>query len=185
MTTKTWRLFWGSGPARVPLQNGVGRYVQQLQRITFKFCKTHGGSLGMREYIEKDLVEFARHNPGVVVYLKPRRHRSPCLKAEYLNGEDDYISTQKHTCEDIKKWVEYLRCRSGYPVEHLINYHHTDHPSIQGPWTPWLHRDHKLNVVQYPNEELSTAHKVKKTATEELMELYEKQKMLTEMEKTS
>lgn len=36
-----------------------------------------------REYIEKELISFARENPGVVVYVKPRRHRSPCLKAEY------------------------------------------------------------------------------------------------------
>ena len=26
------------------MQNGVGRYVCQLKRITFRFCKEHGGS---------------------------------------------------------------------------------------------------------------------------------------------
>lgn len=68
-----------------------------------------------------------------------------------VNGGEEYISTHKHTCEDIGKWVEYLRCRSGYPVEHLIKDHHTNHPSIQGPWTPWLHRDPQINLAEYPN----------------------------------
>lgn len=35
------------------------------------------------EYIEQDLVDFASSNPSVVVYLKPRRHRSPVVVAEY------------------------------------------------------------------------------------------------------
>lgn len=30
------------------LHNGVGRYVCQLQRVTFKFCKEHPNSRGMR-----------------------------------------------------------------------------------------------------------------------------------------
>ena len=36
-----------------------------------------------RDFIEQDLVEFAKVNPGVVVYLKPRRHRGPVVVAEY------------------------------------------------------------------------------------------------------
>jgi hypothetical protein len=65
------------------LANGVGRYVCQLQRITFKFCKEHPASRGIREFIENDLIDFARKNPGVVVYLQPKRHRKPKLHAEY------------------------------------------------------------------------------------------------------
>jgi hypothetical protein len=36
-----------------------------------------------REFIEKDLLDFAHKYPGIVVYVKPRRHHSPCLSAEY------------------------------------------------------------------------------------------------------
>lgn len=39
--------------------------------------------MAFRDFIEKDLVEFAKQNPGVVVYLQPRRHRKPKLSAEY------------------------------------------------------------------------------------------------------
>lgn len=36
-----------------------------------------------RQFLENDLIDFAKDNPGVVVYVKPRRHRSPVIKAEY------------------------------------------------------------------------------------------------------
>lgn len=79
-------LFLKSGYPGAPLANGVGRYVKQLQRITIKFCKSHGCSRGVREFIEHDLVNFAKDNPGVVVYAKPRRHRTPVLSAEYCKN---------------------------------------------------------------------------------------------------
>lgn len=76
-------LFMKSGFIRAPLQNGLGRYIGQLQRITVKFCKNNGSSKGMRDFIENSLVDFAKANPGVVVYVKPRRHRTPVIVAEY------------------------------------------------------------------------------------------------------
>lgn len=68
---------------RTNLHNGVGRYVCQLQRVTLKFCKEHPNSLGMREFIEADLLNFARKNSGIVVYLQPIRHRRAKIFAEY------------------------------------------------------------------------------------------------------
>lgn len=40
----------------------------------------------MREFIEQEIVEFAKANPATVVYLRPRRHRDPSIVAEYVNG---------------------------------------------------------------------------------------------------
>lgn len=76
-------LFLKSGFPRAPLNNGLGRYVCQLKRITLKFCKNNGSSQGMRAFIENKLIDFAKTNPGVVVYVKPRRHRTPVMVAEY------------------------------------------------------------------------------------------------------
>lgn len=39
-----------------------------------------------RNFIEHDLINYAKENPGVVVYVKPRRHRHPILKAEYCKS---------------------------------------------------------------------------------------------------
>lgn len=76
-------LFRSCGVPLSVLSNGLGRYIPQCQRITLKFCKNHGSSLGMRAFIENDIVEFAKNNPSVVIYLKPRRHRGPVIVAEY------------------------------------------------------------------------------------------------------
>ena len=36
-----------------------------------------------RDFIEKYLLDFTKANPGIVIYLKPRRHRRPLLTADY------------------------------------------------------------------------------------------------------
>ena len=54
---------------------------------------------------------------------------------------------------------------------------HTDKPSIQGPWTPFTHKNPALNLVVFPSEELSKPLDVQKTATDTLIELFEKQKL--------
>ena len=41
------------------LHNGVGRYVCQLSRLTFKFCKRRGDSRGVR------LLPFARYRENI------------------------------------------------------------------------------------------------------------------------
>ena len=66
-----------------PLKNGLGRFIPQLMRITLKFCKEKPSSANVREFIEKDIVEFAKQNPGTAIYLKPRRNREPVVVAEY------------------------------------------------------------------------------------------------------
>ena len=44
-----------------------------------------------RSFLEHDLIDYAKQNPGVVVYVKPRRHRSPVLKAEYCKFINNYL----------------------------------------------------------------------------------------------
>lgn len=45
-------MFLKSAFPKSPLQNGLGRYICQLQRVTLKFCKNNGSSKGMRNFIE-------------------------------------------------------------------------------------------------------------------------------------
>uniref|UniRef100_A0A1B6MVF2 Large ribosomal subunit protein mL43 n=1 Tax=Graphocephala atropunctata TaxID=36148 RepID=A0A1B6MVF2_9HEMI len=168
-------LFMKSMFPRAPLRNGLGRYVCQLQRITLKFCKTHGGSKGMREFIETDLIDFARTNPGVVVYLKPRRFRVPCLWAEYLNGGEEYIGTNNMSKEEIARWIHWMRTKSGYQDMRYLSYWHTDSPTVQGVWSPFTHRDPALNVATFPMSENPTAERQPPSATELLLELYQQQ----------
>ncbi|KAL7631202.1 UNVERIFIED_CONTAM: hypothetical protein RMT77_018496 [Armadillidium vulgare] len=176
MSTRCRIMFWGCSYVKTPLQNGIGRYVPQLQRITFKFCKSSGPSHGMREYIEQNLLNFTKDNPHVVVYVKPRRKRAPCLKAEYLNGASEYVGAFNLSKEDISKWVEFLRTKSGETTtKFLMKRHHTDFPSVQGPWTAFTHKDPKINVTQLPNEELSEFKLPEPSGTEELLDIYWRQ----------
>ncbi|KAI8427120.1 hypothetical protein MSG28_014743 [Choristoneura fumiferana] len=171
-------LFLKSGFLRAPLQNGVGRYVCQLQRIVLKFCKSNGSSRGIRDYIEQDLVEFAEQNPGVVVYLKPRRHRAPIVVGEYLNGDRVWMSMHNKTHSEITKWIEVLRTQQGdVAATRLRKYQSTDHPSIQGPWTPFTFKLPELNTATLPNVKYGENNRLAPSATEQLRRLFEKQKL--------
>ncbi|KAG8229581.1 hypothetical protein J437_LFUL010173 [Ladona fulva] len=176
-------LFLPSGFPRAVLQNGLGRYICQLQRITIKFCKHHGASRGVRNFIENDLVDFARNHPGIVVYLKPRRHRSPVLSAEYLNGDKDYVCCHNFTVEEVRKWMSVLRTQQSGQTIRYRKMWHTDHPSIQGVWSPFTNKPPHINLETFPSENLSSAHPGP-TATQLLLDMYnaeiEKQKKESE-----
>ncbi|XP_014248775.1 39S ribosomal protein L43, mitochondrial [Cimex lectularius] len=169
-------LFMVSGFPRAPLQNGIGRYVCQLKRITLKFCKSNGDSKGFREFLETELVNFANKNPGVVVYVKPRRHRAPTLTAEYLNGQKDYINCHNFSKEEVYKWINLFTQRSGKEVMRYRKNWQTNNPSIQGIWTPTKFRDPKLNLTVFPIEGLNGPKNPKPTATQLLLEMFEKEK---------
>ncbi len=76
--------------------------------------------------------------------------------------------------EQICQWVEHFRTRSGVDIVRLRQDWHTDHPSIQGIWTPFTNRDTRLNVTEFPSEELGRCPNVQPSATEKLLE-YAKQ----------
>ncbi|CAO1419846.1 unnamed protein product [Diamesa hyperborea] len=167
-------IFLKSGFIRAPLQNGLGRFVGQLQRITMKFCKNNGSSKGMRDFVENGLLDFAKGNPGTAVYLKPRRHRTPVIVAEYLNGDRQWINCRNNTNEEISKWVNLLRLQSGDTSS--IRYRktwQTEQPTIQGVWTPFTSKNPAFNLVEFPEQKLSELLNKEQSATEKLLQLVE------------
>ncbi|GAB6023341.1 39S ribosomal protein L43, mitochondrial [Chamberlinius hualienensis] len=150
-----------SGFVKSVLQNGVGRFVCQLQRVTIKFCKAQGPSKGVREFIETDLVDFARKNPGTVILV--------------VNGKTDYISCHNFTKAEVVKHMDYLLCKSGIPIVRLRKFGHTDSPSIQGIWTPFDRIDPAMNIKSFPDDSL-TAVRHELSATEVLKNLAENAK---------
>lgn len=69
-----------------PFQNGVSAFSPQLHRITLRFCKQSESSVGVRNFIDNGLVDFARENPTCAVYVVPGRQCTPTVRAEYANG---------------------------------------------------------------------------------------------------
>lgn len=95
-----------------------------------------------------------------------------------VNGEKTWISCHNLTKEEIIKWMNLIRTQAGDTSG--IRYRklqHTDFPSIQGPWTPYTFRDPALNLAEFPNEDLSKVLRQPKTATENLVELFKRQKL--------
>ncbi|KAJ1140810.1 hypothetical protein NDU88_007148 [Pleurodeles waltl] len=131
------------------LQNGVGRYICQLKRLTLVFSKDARNSRGAREFIEENVVDFAKLNPGIVMYVTPQKCSHPKLIAEYLNGavKEELITSK--SAEEIVQLVQKMANQSGLDIIRIRKMYHTDSPSIQGQWHPFINKPTHLNVKAF------------------------------------
>jgi large subunit ribosomal protein L43 len=146
--------------------------------VTLKFCKSGGNSKGLRDFIEENLIDFTRTNPSVVVYLKPRMHKTAVMVCEYLDGSYHWQNMYKMQKEEIGNWLNFMTARSGQPIKVFDKDVATDWPSIQGAWHPFLNKPTELNVESFPNPQRSTFVSEKMTATQKLIQMLEEQKQL-------
>ncbi|XP_042313582.1 39S ribosomal protein L43, mitochondrial [Sceloporus undulatus] len=128
------------------LRNGVGRYLVQLQRLTLTLSRDAQSSRGAREYIEEKVVDFARQNPGIVVYVTPKKCRVPTVVAEYLNGTVKEETLTSKTADEIAQIIYKLANQSGLEIIRIRKPFHTDNPSIQGQWHPFTNKPSVLSV---------------------------------------
>uniref|UniRef100_A0A2R9CEH6 Large ribosomal subunit protein mL43 n=1 Tax=Pan paniscus TaxID=9597 RepID=A0A2R9CEH6_PANPA len=122
------------------LHNGLGRYVQQLQRLSFSVSRDGASSRGAREFVEREVIDFARRNPGVVIYVNSRPCCVPRVVAEYLNGAVREESIHCKSVEEVSTLVQKLADQSGLDVIRIRKPFHTDNPSIQGQWHPFTNK---------------------------------------------
>ncbi|XP_029934481.1 large ribosomal subunit protein mL43 [Myripristis murdjan] len=135
------------------LHNGVGRYVCQLKRISIIFSKKAQSSLGVRDFIEEGVVDYAKKNPGTVVYVSPQTCRIPKIVAEYLNGNVREETVTNKTSQQISELVTKLASQSGLDIIRIRKPFHTDSPSIQGLWHPFTNRAPTVGPVRPPTQE--------------------------------
>ncbi|CAB1312010.1 unnamed protein product [Coregonus sp. 'balchen'] len=113
------------------LQNGVGRYVCQLKRISLIFSKNGQSSLGAR---------------------------IPKIVAEYLNGNVKEEAITSKTSQQIAELITKLTNQSGLDIIRIRKPIHTDSPSIQGQWHPFTNRPPSIGPIgpqkQQANERL-------------------------------
>ncbi|KAG8586685.1 hypothetical protein GDO81_005450 [Engystomops pustulosus] len=131
------------------LHNGVGRYVCQLKRLTLVFSKDAQPSRGAREYIEEKVVDFAKQNPGIVVYISPKPCRVPKLVGEYLNGSVREEDINSKTAEEIAQLIQKMANQSGLDIIRIRKPYHTDNPSIQGQWHLFTNKPTSLNLQSF------------------------------------
>nr|XP_046232460.1 39S ribosomal protein L43, mitochondrial [Scatophagus argus] len=135
------------------LQNGVGRYVCQLKRISLIFSKKAQSSLGVREFIEEGVVDYAKKNPSTVVYVSPQSGRIPKIVAEYLNGSVREEVVTNKTSLQISELMTKLTNQSGLDVIRIRKPFHTDSPSIQGQWHPFTNRPPSIGPIRPQKQE--------------------------------
>jgi large subunit ribosomal protein L43 len=72
-----------------------------------------------------------------------------------VNGSSKVIPLKNSDVEDIQKWVDRLRSESGKKLEKNTRRWHTDNPSIQGTWTPFIHNSScRLDIEEKAKEKL-------------------------------
>uniref|UniRef100_A0A3P8RC15 Large ribosomal subunit protein mL43 n=1 Tax=Astatotilapia calliptera TaxID=8154 RepID=A0A3P8RC15_ASTCA len=152
---------------RSVLQNGVGRYVCQLKRISIVFSKKAQSSLGARDFIEEGVVDYANKNPGTVVYVSPQPCRVPKIVAEYyikqrekelrlqasvkefkVNGNVREETITSKTSQQISELLTKLTNQSGLEIIRIRKPFHTDSPSIQGLWHPFTNRPPSIGPLR-------------------------------------
>ncbi|CAN9508645.1 unnamed protein product [Ophioblennius macclurei] len=135
---------------RSVLHNGLGRYVTQLKRVSVLFSRKAQSSLGVRDFIEDGVVDYAKKNPGTVVYVSPQPCRIPKIVAEYLNGTVREEAITNKTSQEILELLTKLSNQSGLEVIRIRKPQHTDSPSIQGQWHPFVNRPPSIGPIRPP-----------------------------------
>ena len=92
-----------------------------------------------------------------------------------VNGYSETINLAGLSDEVVCQWVGQMRGRSGVQIQRLIKDWHTDTPSIQGVWHPFLFKDTSRSVADLRDKSLHEFKPLKKTATEKLLQLYKEQ----------
>ncbi|ELR62000.1 39S ribosomal protein L43, mitochondrial, partial [Bos mutus] len=126
----------------------LGPTCRQRQRLSFSLSRDAPSSRGAREFVEREVTDFARRNPGVVIYVNPRPCCVPRVVAEYLNGAVREESLNCKSVEEIATLVQKLADQSGLDVIRIRKPFHTDSPSIQGQWHPFTNKPTALGGLR-------------------------------------
>lgn len=80
--------------------------------------------------------------------------------------------------DEITQWIGLMKGRSGVEIKRLRKEWHTDSPSIQGAWHPFMFKNTEVNVMDIRDKKLSEYVSPYKSATQKLLEMQEAQKQL-------
>lgn len=113
-----------------------------------------------------------------MVYIKPRRNRAAVVVSEYLNGDRHWKCVNSYSEELLTKWLGVMTTQhANAGATRLQQLWYTDCPSIQGAWTPFTHQNPELTTAQFPDAKYSAPINQEPTATEKLLELFQKQQL--------
>ena len=99
-----------------------------------------------------------------------------------VNGNSHKTRLSNMDMDEICKWIELARTRSGVEIVRKTAPFQTHYPSIQGVWHPFLFKDPSVNLKTFPDSEYGSYPVNEMTATERVLQLAERMKQL-ELEK--
>lgn len=95
-----------------------------------------------------------------------------------VNGNSHTTNLKGMDMDEICKWVELARTRSGVDVVKKTKPFQTHVPSIQGVWHPFLFKDPAVNLRTFPDPHYGRFTVNQVTATERVLQLAERMKQL-------
>jgi len=126
------------------------RGVRQLRELLVRFSDIDGSSKGIREWMQKNLLDLANKNPHISFQVETIRNRHPILRANYLNGNSKTIGVKNLTPKEINEYAEFLNNQIGRKMS-STGYAKpvvSRNPSIQGEWHERMDLiDLKFNVI--------------------------------------
>ncbi|KAG5192450.1 thioredoxin-like protein [Tribonema minus] len=112
------------------------RGVMQLQRIHIRYCDWGGSSQGMRDFIGRELVAFAKAVPHCEIITEVRRNRHPIIRADYLTGIPKTLGVKNEAPSAIRDFLHRLRTTTGRKQRRFDKPVVSRLPSVQGAWDP-------------------------------------------------
>jgi large subunit ribosomal protein L43 len=135
----TWTDKWGV--PRLSPANGVGHFILPVQRLYFSYCSHRGDSEGMKEYLSKQLKQFAEANPGVEVVVESRWGHAPLIRGYYIDGHSKTICVRNLKAVEVHHATMTMRNSSGMPLRKFGQKVTSYAPAIRPIWSPF----HMLN----------------------------------------
>ncbi|CDF39682.1 hypothetical protein CHC_T00009060001 [Chondrus crispus] len=113
------------------------RGVWELNEVIVRYCASSGSSRGIREFVAKDLADFAERNPQIT-FKTEIRGGHPCVFGKYITGYERSITLKNLSPEKIGDVFTYLRNTLGRKVpkhnEISIGVVEKNQESVQGFW---------------------------------------------------
>lgn len=90
--------------------------VRQLKELVIRYSDIDGSSRGIREWIQRDVVKFARENPAITIRTEKKRNHHPFVRGHYENGNSKTICVKNLDTNGVGNYVFDLRNQIGRKV---------------------------------------------------------------------
>jgi len=109
------------------------RGVWQLRGLMISYCRWGGSSRGVREFLERDFVQFAEANPQIQFCAVPRGSREPYARGYYVRDKSKTLSLKNLSAQMVAERLQFLRDMRPLGLRKWAKPFRTT-PSIQGHW---------------------------------------------------